>query len=52
MSFGDPNVYPKVMDKIRENAKRLVYAEVEGSHHLHLVNPERVYQIITDFLMS
>lgn len=52
MSFGDPNVYPKVMDKLREHCKKLDYAEVEGSHHLHLVHPERVYKIITDFLMS
>lgn len=50
MSFGDPNVYQKVIDKIRENAKRVVYEEVEGTHHLHLVNPERIYKIISEFL--
>lgn len=52
MSFGDPNIYPKVIEIMRENAKRVVYEEVEGSHHLHLVNPERVFKIISDFLLS
>lgn len=52
MSFGDPNVYPKVIDRMRENAKRVVYEEVEGTHHLHLVNPERIYQIVAEFLQS
>jgi pimeloyl-ACP methyl ester carboxylesterase len=52
MAFGDPNVYPKVIEAIRENAKRVVYEEVEGTHHLHLVTPERISEIVTDFLLS
>lgn len=52
MSFGDPSVYPKVIEAIRENAKRVVYEEVEGTHHLHLVTPERISQHVSDFLMS
>lgn len=52
MCFGDPTVYPKVIDKIREGAKRVVYEEVEGTHHVHLVNPERVSEIVTEFLHS
>lgn len=52
MSFGDPNVYPKVIDIMRENAKRVVYEEVEGTHHVHLQNPERVSDIVSEFLMS
>lgn len=52
MSFGDPNVYPKVIEAVRENAKNVVYEEVEGTHHLHLVTPERISQIVTDFLLS
>lgn len=52
MAFGDPNVYPKVIEAVRENAKRVVYKEVEGTHHLHLVTPERISQIVTDFLRS
>lgn len=52
MSFGDPSVYPKVIETIRKNAKRVVYEEVEGTHHLHLVTPERISDIVTDFLLS
>lgn len=52
MSFGDPSTYPKVIEKMRENSKRLVYEEVEGTHHVHLVNPERIYKIVNDFLTS
>lgn len=52
MSFGDPNVYPKVIEAMRENSKRVVYAEVEGTHHLHLVTPERIYKIVSEFLLS
>ncbi|CAO1305486.1 unnamed protein product [Diamesa serratosioi] len=52
MDFGDPNVYPKIMDILRANCKRLVYEEVEGTHHLHLVTPERIHKIVTDFLRA
>lgn len=52
MNFGDPNVYPKVIEAVRENAKRVVYEEVEGTHHLHLVTPERISEAVTDFLLS
>lgn len=52
MAFGDPNVYPKVIEAVRQNAKRVVYREVEGTHHLHLVTPEKISQIVTDFLRS
>lgn len=51
-SFGDPNVYPKVIEIIRENAKNVVYKEVEGTHHLHLVTPERIANHVSDFLLS
>lgn len=52
MSFGDPSIYPKVIETLREGAKRLVYEEVEGTHHLHLVTPERINSIVADFLQS
>lgn len=52
MAFGDPNVYPKVIETVRQNAKRVVYREVEGTHHLHLVTPERISQIVIDFLRA
>lgn len=52
MSFGDPNVYPKVIEAMRENASRVVYEEVEGTHHLHLETPSRIYKIVREFLSS
>lgn len=52
MTFADPSVYPKVIEAMRENAKRVVYEEVEGTHHLHLVTPERIRDMVVDFLLS
>jgi pimeloyl-ACP methyl ester carboxylesterase len=52
MSFGDPNVYPKVITCLRENASRVVYEEVEGTHHLHLETPQRIFKIVSDFILS
>ena len=52
MDFGDPTIYPKVIETMRRGAKEVVYEEVEGTHHLHLVTPERVAGIISTFLKS
>lgn len=52
MVFDDENVYPAVIEALRQSCKRLVYKEVEGTHHLHLMTPERVCEPITDFLKS
>lgn len=50
MCFGDPSIYPKVIAVHRKNAKRLQYEEVEGTHHVHLVDPEKVEGLISEFL--
>lgn len=50
MDFEDESTYQRTVDAMREGAKRLVYVEVEGTHHLHLVTPERVAPVIVDFL--
>lgn len=52
MTFDDPGVYPAVIEEIRKSSRRLVYEEVEGTHHLHLVTPERVSGIISKFLLD
>ena len=52
MTFGDPTIYPKVIEVLRENAKRLDYEEVKGTHHLHLVTPERINLLVSNFLLS
>uniref|UniRef100_A0A1Y1LD67 AB hydrolase-1 domain-containing protein n=2 Tax=Photinus pyralis TaxID=7054 RepID=A0A1Y1LD67_PHOPY len=43
--------YESVLDKIRTNAK-VEYHLVNGTHHVHLNNPERVSGIISKFLKS
>lgn len=48
--WENPECYGIVLDKIRESAKHVEYHEVEGTHHLHLNNPERISSLILDFL--
>ncbi|XP_063228209.1 probable serine hydrolase isoform X2 [Bacillus rossius redtenbacheri] len=50
MVFDRPENYHIVLDKIKESAKSVQYVEVEGTHHLHLNNPERISHYINDFL--
>lgn len=50
MRFDNIEVYPLVLDAIRTNAKRLVFEEVEGTHHLHLTTPQRVAPLIAKFV--
>ncbi|XP_037711548.1 probable serine hydrolase [Drosophila subpulchrella] len=50
MKFESPQVYADVIAALRENAGKVVYVEVPGTHHLHLVTPERVAPHINQFL--
>lgn len=50
MKWENPSYYQMVLDKIQESAEELRYFEVEGTHHVHLNNPERVVNYIVDFL--
>lgn len=50
--FSDADVYTKVIEAMRKNAKRVVYEKVPGTHHLHLNTPERVSGLITEFLVK
>lgn len=52
MNFGDPTVYPKVIESLRENSKRVVFEEVEGTHHLHLETPSKIFKLVREFLLS
>lgn len=45
------DIYPMVMDAIRKNAT-VEYHEVPGTHHLHLMTPERIAGIISAFLLN
>lgn len=40
------------VEVLKANAKRVRYVVVEGKHHTHLTNPERVAPIITEFFNS
>jgi pimeloyl-ACP methyl ester carboxylesterase len=50
MQFDPPESYHIVLDKIRKSAKKLEFHEVEGTHFLHLNNPESICPIIVKFL--
>ncbi|EDW45450.1 probable serine hydrolase [Drosophila sechellia] len=50
MKFETPQVYTDVIATLRENAAKVVYVEVPGTHHLHLVTPDRVAPHINRFL--
>ncbi|XP_012256694.2 probable serine hydrolase isoform X2 [Athalia rosae] len=50
MKFDKPENYHKVLDVIKGGARRFEYHEVEGTHHVHLNNPERIIGIIVDFI--
>ena len=50
MQFDPPESYNIVLEKIRNSAKKLEFHEVEGTHFLHLNNPESICPIIVKFL--
>jgi pimeloyl-ACP methyl ester carboxylesterase len=52
MKFDPPENYQIVLDRIRQSAKKLEFHEVEGTHFLHLNNPESICPIIVGFLKS
>ncbi|PNF38251.1 putative serine hydrolase [Cryptotermes secundus] len=52
MQFDPPENYHIILDRIRQSAKKLELHEVEGTHFLHLNNPESVCPIIVAFLKS
>lgn len=52
MKFDDETVYPKVIEGMRTNAKRVVYKEIDGTHHIHLMTPERIVSVLEEFLMD
>ncbi|XP_014606844.1 PREDICTED: probable serine hydrolase isoform X3 [Polistes canadensis] len=52
MEFEQPENYQKVLDQIKLNASKFEYHEVNGTHHVHLINPERVAPLIINFLKN
>lgn len=52
MKFDEPQNYYKVLDNIKLNARKFEYHEVEGTHHVHLTEPEKIAPIIKNFLQD
>lgn len=52
MNFDNPHVYESVLDVLRKNASKVVYYEIPGTHHIHLVAPDRISKHIDEFLME
>lgn len=50
--FEQPEYYSAVLEKIKLQARKFEYHEVEGMHHVHLNEPEKVAPIITNFLLQ
>lgn len=50
MKFDHPESYEIVLEEIRKATPVFKYQEVEGSHHVHLNEPEKVAPIINDFV--
>ncbi|XP_057370263.1 serine hydrolase-like protein isoform X1 [Daphnia carinata] len=40
------------IEALRKSSKNVRYVEIEGKHHTHLTHPERIANIISDFLIS
>lgn len=43
-------LYSQILEKIKSNAKEFFYKEYDGTHHLHLNNPECLASDITTFI--
>lgn len=52
MDFQNPHFYAEVIETLRKNAKLVIFEKVPGTHHLHLVTPERVAPIISNFILK
>lgn len=52
LHFDNAEYYPSVIDAMRKSSRNVIYHEIAGTHHIHLVNPERISQPVTDFLLD
>lgn len=52
MIFDNEELYPQVLDKIKTVACRFVYHEINGSHHVHLNEPEKIGPFVFDFIKT
>ena len=52
MEYDNPENNQKVLDVIKKSAKNFRYVEVEGKHHVHLNEPEKIAAVINEYLES
>lgn len=52
MVFDHPDFYSTVLDKIKASVSRYEYKEVDGTHHVHLNEPEKIAPIVFEFIKS
>lgn len=48
----DENIYKSLLEEIRKGSSKFVLHEVEGSHHVHINEPEKIAPLINDFIGS
>lgn len=52
LAFDNAEYYPSVIEAMKKSSQKVIYHEIAGTHHIHLVNPERISQQVTDFLLD
>ncbi|XP_017767022.1 PREDICTED: probable serine hydrolase [Eufriesea mexicana] len=52
MKLDHPESYDSVLDQIKVGAARFEYHKIEGTHHVHLNNPEKIAPIINSFITT
>ncbi|XP_055634262.1 probable serine hydrolase [Toxorhynchites rutilus septentrionalis] len=52
LHFENQEYYPSVIEAMKKSSARLIYHEIPGTHHIHLVTPERISQQVSNFLLE
>uniref|UniRef100_A0A0A9ZHH3 Putative serine hydrolase n=1 Tax=Lygus hesperus TaxID=30085 RepID=A0A0A9ZHH3_LYGHE len=52
LKMENSEVYPTILDVLKKRCKSFNYHEVEGTHHVHLNEPEKVSSFISSFLLA
>lgn len=50
--YEDQSIYDDFIQIYKQNSKAFEYVQVDGTHHVHLVNPENVASVIDKFLSA
>ncbi|KAK9502102.1 hypothetical protein O3M35_012696 [Rhynocoris fuscipes] len=51
-TMESPEVYPIVLERLKKNCRSFRYHVIDGKHHLHLNEPEKISEIISTFLTA